>query len=119
MAAAFELGVILSTSGRTSAVAPFKRNAFKAAFVFVYQEVLDRNGGRARGLVVSRGCADTVTGERGIAGAWAMMKSRGGLLVPPLPHSQLSTLMMSTKCYRPDISHREHHVRYRRVERRS
>ena len=73
--------------------------------------------GRARGLVVSCGSANAVMGRQGIASAWGMVKSIDGLLFPPLLRSRPPTLAMSTGCYRPDTSHREHHVRYRRVER--
>lgn len=94
---ALDLGVILSTSDRpTSAAASFTRNAFKAAPVLVSQEVLDRNEGRARGLVVNSGCANAVTGKQGLEDAWAMVKSTDELLNPPPPHSQPSTLVMST-----------------------
>ena len=94
---ALDLAVILSTSDRpTSAAASFTRNAFKAAPVLVSQEVLDRNEGRARGLVVNSGCANAVTGKHGLEDAWAMVKSTDGLLTPPPPNSQPSTLVMST-----------------------
>ena len=94
---ALDLGVILSTSARpTSAAASYTRNAFKAAPVLVCQQVLDRNEGRVRGLVVNSGCANAVTGKQGMEDAWAMVKSTDGLLTPPPPHSQPSTLVMST-----------------------
>ena len=92
-----DLAVILSTSDRpTSAAASFTRNAFKAAPVLVSQEVLDRNEGRARGLVVNSGCANAVTGKQGLEDAWAMVKSTDELLIPPPPNSQPATLVMST-----------------------
>jgi len=92
-----DLAVILSTSDRpTSAAASFTRNAFKAAPVLVSQEVLDRNEGRARGVVVNSGCANAVTGKQGLEDAWAMVKFTDELLDPPPPHSQPSTLVMST-----------------------
>ena len=94
---ALDLAVILSTSDRpTSAAASFTRNAFKAAPVLVCQEVLDRNEGRARGLIVNSGCANAVTGKQGMEDAWAMVKSADELLTPPPPNSQPSTLVMST-----------------------
>ena len=94
---ALDLAVILSTSDRpTSAAASFTRNAFKAAPVLVCQEILDRNEGRARGLVVNSGCANAVTGKQGMEDAWAMVKATDGLLDPPPPNSQPSTLVMST-----------------------
>ena len=92
-----DLGVILSTSDRpTSAAASFTRNAFKAAPVLVCQEILDKNEGRARGLVVNSGCANAVTGKQGLEDAWAMVKCTDGLLDPPPPKSRPSTLVMST-----------------------
>jgi glutamate N-acetyltransferase/amino-acid N-acetyltransferase len=101
---ALDLAVILSTSDRpTSAAASFTRNAFKAAPVLVCQEVLDRNEGRARGLVVNSGCANAVTGKQGISDAWAMVKSTDGLLDPPPSHSQPSTLVMSTGVIGPTL----------------
>ena len=94
---ALDLAVILSTSDRpTSAAASFTRNAFKAAPVLVSQEVLDRNEGRARGVVVNSGCANAVTGKQGLEDAWEMVKFTDELLDPPPTHSQPSTLVMST-----------------------
>ena len=94
---ALDLAVILSTSTRpTSAAASYTRNAFKAAPVLVCQQVLDRNEGRARGLVANSGCANAVTGKQGMEDAWAMVKTTDGLLTPPPPNSQPSTLVMST-----------------------
>ena len=102
--AALDLAVILSTSDRpTSAAASFTRNAFKAAPVLVCQEVLDRNEGRARGLVVNSGCANAVTGKKGMEDAWAMVKSTDGLLSPPPSNSQPSTLVMSTGVIGPTL----------------
>ena len=60
---------------------------------------------------------NAVMGRQGIAGGWAMVKSAGGLLLLSLLRSQPFALAMTTGCYRPDISNREHHVRYRKVER--
>lgn len=77
----FDLGVILSTSSHpTSAAACFTRNAFKAAPVIVSNDVLARNAGRVRGLVVNSGCANAVTGTQGLKDAWAMAKHTTALL---------------------------------------
>ncbi|RDX50811.1 arginine biosynthesis bifunctional protein ARG7 [Lentinus brumalis] len=90
-----DLAVILSTSSRpTSAAACFTRNAFKAAPVVVSQEVLQRNGGRARAVVVNSGCANAVTGKQGMEDAWAMVRATDTLL--PDPQSASETLVMST-----------------------
>lgn len=94
---ALDLGVILSTSDRpTSAAASLTQHAFKAAPVLVCESVLDKNEGRARGLVVNSGCANAVTGRQGLEDAWAMVKFGDELLTPPPPSSQPATLVMST-----------------------
>ncbi|KAG9084983.1 hypothetical protein FRC07_013490, partial [Ceratobasidium sp. 392] len=67
-----DLGVLLSTSPQTSAAACFTRNAFQAAPVLVSTEVLKQSEGRVRALVVNSGCANAVTGARGLKDAWAM-----------------------------------------------
>lgn len=90
-----DLAIILSTSPRpTSAAACFTRNAFKAAPVLVSQEVLMKNEGRIRALVVNSGCANAVTGKQGMEDAWNMVKATDALLDPPSPEP--STLVMST-----------------------
>ena len=60
---------------------------------------------------------NAVMGRQCIAGGWAMVKSTDGLPLPSLLRSQPFALAMTTGCYRLDISHQEHHVRYRKVER--
>ncbi|KAF8344776.1 hypothetical protein F5887DRAFT_1283104 [Amanita rubescens] len=78
---ALDLAVILSTSPRpTSAAACFTRNAFKAAPVLVSEQVLENNGGRARGIVVNSGCANAVTGKKGLENAWKMAKATDELV---------------------------------------
>ena len=70
-----DLAVILSTSERTTTAAGcFTRNAFKAAPVIVSNEILKRNGGYARAVVVNSGCANAVTRKQGLDDAWAMVK---------------------------------------------
>ena len=60
-----DLSVILSTSEQpTSAAAFFARNVFKAAPVLVSDEVLKKNGGWAKAVVVNSGCANAITGKR-------------------------------------------------------
>ena len=80
---ALDLAVILSTSPRpTSAAACFTRNAFKAAPVLVSEEVLRASGGRARAVVVNSGCANAVTGAKGLENAWKMARATDELLPP-------------------------------------
>lgn len=96
---ALDLAVILSTSPRpTSAAACFTRNAFKAAPVLVSEEVLQATGGRARAVVVNSGCANAVTGARGLENAWKMAKATDELLgaVEGGNPSSSETLVMST-----------------------
>lgn len=90
-----DLAIVLSTSSRpTSAAGCFTRNAFKAAPVLVSEEVLAKNEGRIRALVVNSGCANAVTGKQGLEDAWSMIKATDALLDPPPPEP--STLVMST-----------------------
>lgn len=75
------------------AAAVFTTNTFKAAPVQISKEVL-RHGG-IRSVVVNSGCANAVTGKRGLEDARAMaMKTEESLGVPPKEH--LQTLVMST-----------------------
>jgi glutamate N-acetyltransferase / amino-acid N-acetyltransferase len=94
-----DLAVLLSTSTRpTSVAASFTRNAFQAAPVTVSKDVLKQTAGRARALVVNSGCANAVTGQQGLADAWAMARATDALL-PPTPTSSSppsETLVMST-----------------------
>lgn len=76
-----DLGLVLSTSPHpTSAAACFTRNAFKAAPVIVCDDILTRNAGRARALIVNSGCANAVTGKQGLEDAWQMVKHTTALL---------------------------------------
>lgn len=75
--------MILSTvkGGKgASAAACFTKNAFKAAPVLVCEEILRKNGGRARGVVVNSGCANAVTGKQGMEDAWSMVRETDGVL---------------------------------------
>lgn len=93
-----DLAVILSTSEHpTSAAGCFTRNAFKAAPVVVSDEILKRNGGYARAVVVNSGCANAVTGKQGMDDAWAMVKETDKLLSAKSTHQfEHETLVMST-----------------------
>lgn len=97
-AGVLDLGIILSTSKLTSAAACFTRNAFKAAPVLVSDEILTKNGGRARAIVVNSGCANAVTGRQGMDDAWAMVRATDALLPPSAQENknQHETLVMST-----------------------
>lgn len=68
-----DLGVLVSTSETPcSAAACFTRNVFKAAPVQVSNELLKRHEGRVKGFVVNSGCANAVTGTKGLEDAWTM-----------------------------------------------
>jgi glutamate N-acetyltransferase/amino-acid N-acetyltransferase len=101
-ASILDLAVLLSTSSRpTSTAATFTRNAFQAAPVTVSKSVLDQTAGRARALVVNSGCANAVTGQQGLADAWAMARATDSLLArshspPSSPPPSSETLVMST-----------------------
>lgn len=94
---ALDLGVILSTSSReTTAAACFTKNAFKAAPVVVSDEILRRNGGYARAIVTNSGCANAVTGKRGLDDAWTMVLETDRLLSKGAKKFEYETLVMST-----------------------
>ncbi|KAJ9099898.1 hypothetical protein QFC21_003903 [Naganishia friedmannii] len=70
-----DLGVLVSTSDKPCAAAAcFTRNVFKAAPVVVSTQVLKEGQGRVRGFVVNSGCANAVTGKKGMDDAWAMSR---------------------------------------------
>lgn len=95
-----DLGVLVSTSDTPcSAAACFTRNVFKAAPVVVSTQVLKEGQGRVRGFVVNSGCANAVTGKKGMEDAWAM--SRGvtqglGKSSSAAGEDNTGTLVMST-----------------------
>ncbi|KAF9556506.1 Arginine biosynthesis bifunctional protein ArgJ beta chain [Agrocybe pediades] len=92
-----DLAVILSTSEKpTSAAACFTRNAFKAAPVLVSDQIIAKNGGYARAVVVNSGCANAVTGKQGMDDAWAMVKATDALLPSKSKKFDNETLVMST-----------------------
>ena len=92
-----DLAVILSTSEHpTTAAGCFTRNAFKAAPVVVSDDILKRNGGYARAVVVNSGCANAVTGKQGLDDAWAMVKETDALLPKNSSKFEHETLVMST-----------------------
>jgi glutamate N-acetyltransferase/amino-acid N-acetyltransferase len=71
---AYDVGIVLSTT-EAAAAACFTRNAFQAAPVTVSREVLARQKGKARAVVVNSGCANAVTGTEGMQNAQAMSKA--------------------------------------------
>lgn len=99
-----DLALVLSTSPHpTAAAACFTLNAFRAAPVLVSRDVLDNSNGRARAVVVNSGCANAVTGKKGIEDAWSMVRAGDALLrAHGLPSSDgeqpitNETLVMST-----------------------
>lgn len=107
---ALDVAIILSTSGsaldanastrKTTAAACFTRNVFKAAPVLVSEEVLVKNGGRARALIVNSGCANAVTGKQGMQDAWDMVHATDALLSTidskKVIDGEPETLVMST-----------------------
>lgn len=70
------------------------RNVFKAAPVTVSSDLLHTAKGRARGFVVNSGCANAVTGKKGLEDAWAMSKTLSGLL--DAQEGGAGSLVMST-----------------------
>ncbi|GAA5978036.1 hypothetical protein JCM11641_006606 [Rhodosporidiobolus odoratus] len=90
-----DLGVILSDRP-ASAAGTFTRNAFVAAPVVVSKEVLQKGGGVARGLVVNSGCANAVTGSKGLEDARAMSEQLDSFLSASSSSSGTGTLVMST-----------------------
>lgn len=94
-----DLALVLSTSPHpTSAAACFTLNAFRAAPVLVSRDVLQKSGGRARAVVVNSGCANAVTGKKGIQHAWDMVKAGDAVLASHgiRPSQTNETLVMST-----------------------
>lgn len=79
-----------------SAAGTFTRNAFVAAPVVVSKEVLAHQGGIARGLVVNSGCANAVTGSKGLEDARAMSEQLDSFLSASSSSSGTGTLVMST-----------------------
>ncbi|KAJ7126537.1 hypothetical protein C8R43DRAFT_1028386 [Mycena crocata] len=96
-AGALDVALIVSTADHpASAAACFTRNAFKAAPVVVSDQILARNQGRARAVVVNSGCANAVTGRQGLDDAWAMVRETDALLPPSTFTAENHTLVMST-----------------------
>ncbi|GHJ89670.1 hypothetical protein NliqN6_6072 [Naganishia liquefaciens] len=94
---ALDLGVLVSTADTPcNAAACFTRNVFKAAPVVVSTKVLEEGNGRVRGFVVNSGCANAVTGSKGMEDAWAMSKKVTDGLAGSSGSPSTGTLVMST-----------------------
>ncbi|KAK9451198.1 arginine biosynthesis protein ArgJ [Limtongia smithiae] len=91
-----DLAVIYSATP-CAAAAVFTTNAFKAAPVLVSKEVLVSHAGAGvRGIVANSGCANAVTGEGGLADAWAMSATLDEAITGAKSTSPSSSLVMST-----------------------
>lgn len=72
---ALDLAIVTSTSSEpASAAACFTKNVFQAAPVQVSRDILLRNKGKARSVVINSGCANAVTGKQGLQNAWTMSR---------------------------------------------
>ena len=92
------MGLITSTEAApASAAACFTKNVFQAAPVQVSRSLLLSNGGYARSLIVNSGCANAVTGKRGLEDAWTMSRRTDEVLGRQGgSHGNEETLVMST-----------------------
>ncbi|OAV87162.1 ArgJ family protein [Puccinia triticina 1-1 BBBD Race 1] len=92
-----DLGLLLSDSPETVAAGCFTRNRFKAAPVhYSLQTLRDSRGQRIRAVVVNSGCANAVTGTRGLADAREMARLLDRHLHPAEHHPAPASLVLST-----------------------
>ena len=63
-----DLGLIVAPDG-ANAAAVFTRNKFQAAPVVLSKAALQKSGGKVKAVVVNAGCANAVTGKRGMDAA--------------------------------------------------
>ncbi len=63
-----DLGLIVAPSG-ANAAAVFTQNKFLAAPVVLSKSALKKSGGRVKAVVVNAGCANAVTGQKGLDAA--------------------------------------------------
>ncbi|KAF9581698.1 hypothetical protein BGW38_001190 [Lunasporangiospora selenospora] len=90
-----DLALITSPKYPCSAAAVFTKNTFQAAPVVVSRDRLQENGNKAiHGVVTNSGCANAVTGAKGLEDAKEMTQALDALT----GHSQ-SSLVMSTGAY--------------------
>ncbi|KAI5479805.1 glutamate N-acetyltransferase / amino-acid N-acetyltransferase [Pseudohyphozyma bogoriensis] len=94
-ASKLDLGVIISDRP-CSAAAMFTKNAFQAAPVTISKDVLKKGKGTARGIVVSSGNANAVTGAQGLKDAQAMSDALDSFLEGSSSSTASGTLVMST-----------------------
>ncbi|THG97304.1 hypothetical protein EW145_g7643, partial [Phellinidium pouzarii] len=66
---------VSATAHPAAAAGVFTRNAVAAAPVLVSSQVLEDSGARVRSVVVNSGCANAVTGKRGLEDAWSMVRA--------------------------------------------
>ncbi|CAG8433705.1 10415_t:CDS:2 [Diversispora eburnea] len=86
-----DLALIVSDKPCTAA-AVFTTNVFKAAPVLLSREILNKNSGQdIRAIVINSGCANAVTGIKGMENAKKMSDE-----VSKLTNVETSTLVMST-----------------------
>jgi glutamate N-acetyltransferase/amino-acid N-acetyltransferase len=90
-----DLAVIISDRPASTA-AMFTKNAFQAAPVTVSKAVLEKGKGLARGIVANSGCANAVTGTKGMEDARAMSDKLDSFLAESAASSGTGTLVMST-----------------------
>lgn len=90
---------LLTSELPCSAAAVFTKNKFQAAPVIVSQETLQKRSGEGiRAIIINAGCANAVTGKRGLEDAVSMGKTLDSALPPvPQPDTDISSsLVMST-----------------------
>ncbi|CAG8438408.1 14012_t:CDS:10 [Ambispora leptoticha] len=85
-----DLALIFSEAPCTAA-AVFTTNVFKAAPVLVSREILEKNPANVRALIVNSGCANAVTGTKGLENARKVSD-----VVSSLSGTPDSALLMST-----------------------
>ncbi|KAG0022035.1 hypothetical protein BGZ80_001202 [Entomortierella chlamydospora] len=87
-----DLALITSPNYPCSAAAVFTKNVFQAAPVLASKERLQDNGGKAiHGIVTNSGCANAVTGTKGLENAKEMLEA-----LDSLTGHKRSSLVMST-----------------------
>jgi glutamate N-acetyltransferase/amino-acid N-acetyltransferase len=74
-----DLGLIVAEDG-ANAAAVFTQNRFQAAPVVLAKSSLKKTGGRVKAVVVNAGCANAVTGRRGLEAAKRVRKRAADLL---------------------------------------
>ena len=78
-----DLGLIVAPKG-ANAAAVFTQNRFLAAPVVLSKASLKKSGGRVRGVVVNAGCANAITGQKGLDAAKRVRERAAELLRCPV-----------------------------------